>query len=220
MPLRCFRCGRTSHFASECFARFTVDGQPLGGATGYKHPRADSQRPHSTRRSGVYVLNWPDGRIYVGKSQDIDRRIRQHAEEMGVRPIEIPALTQPIAGDFESWERNETLEQMQRHGIEKVRGWMYTSTDLTEEQRDSIHSQIAEKYDLCRFCGQKGHFADRCRLRKDGDEKQDELDAGSSDEESDIGCQEDSPGDESDQSYQEYGLEDESDDSSQYDDYD
>lgn len=189
MPPRCFRCGRTSHFASECFARSTVDGQPLFT---YRHA---SNKQQTTKRSGVYVLQWPDGRIYVGKSQDIDRRISQHADEQGVQPREMPTVTQPIIGDLESWERNETLEQMQRHGVERVRGWMYTSTELSEEQLDSIDSQIAEKYDLCRLCGQSGHFASQCGVRRNainneiqGQSGEDESESSGRDNDSQISC--------------------------------
>lgn len=184
MPLRCFRCGRTSHFANECFARSTVDGQPLGS---YRHTKKQEQ---GTKRCGVYVLQWPDGRIYVGKSQDIDRRIRQHADEKGVQPRELPTLTQPIMSDLESWERNETLEQMQRHGTERVRGWMYTSAELSEEQLDSIDSQIAEKYDLCRLCGRSGHFANQCSSTGNNESLDHESEHDGSDDDSEESGQE------------------------------
>lgn len=154
MPFRCTRCGRASHTASNCFARSTIDGQPLLRSIGH----VESHR----KRVGVYVLQWPDGNIYVGKSQDIDTRIQQHTREKGARPQELPTMTPAILNDLESWERNETLEQMRRHGVEKVRGWMYTSVNLSQDQIDSIDSQLAEKYDLCRVCGQMGHFASRC----------------------------------------------------------
>ena len=110
----------------------------------------------------------PNGMLYVGKSSDIDKRIGEHASgtvactsSWGI-PREVPTLTPRIDVDNESWERNETLEQMQRNGIDKVRGWMYTTQELTDEAEEGIVSQLCEKYDCCRLCGSGGHFVSAC----------------------------------------------------------
>lgn len=190
-PISCTRCGRIGHSLQDCFARSTVDGQSLqaGGHTGaakmYRGPvsginnkgqvsgKYEGQGPPKRKRqvpkrSGVYVLQYQDGNIYVGKSNDIDARIRQHASRSVQctsgwqgSPREIQPIT-PSLDDYESWERNETLERMSQHGVEKVRGWMYTSLHLSEETIESIDAQLCEKYDLCRLCGMKGHFASAC----------------------------------------------------------
>jgi hypothetical protein len=166
MDVNCFRCGRYGHYANECYAKTFAHGKRLL----HEHEEEwittkRKQYPftkHSTR-SGVYAVKLNDGKIYVGKSQDIDLRIAQHAQSKGSL-TEIPIITKPIVNDFESWERNETLAQMKRHGIEKVRGWMYTSDVLTKSDITSIQEQMREKYDLCRICGKSGHFASDCKL--------------------------------------------------------
>jgi hypothetical protein len=122
---------------------------------------------------GVYVLESGDGLFYVGKSNNIPARIEQHrtgdggaafSQMMGsFKPV--PPLTAGSANDLESWERNETLQRMWTYGIDKVRGWMFTSPHLTEEQKQAAFGQVCEKFDLCRKCGRTSHFASACYAR-------------------------------------------------------
>jgi len=122
-------------------------------------------------RKGVYVVKTiPSGIYYVGKSSNIDRRIEDHKFGDGARCIlsnssicELSPITEGNIYDMESWERNETLELMRRYGITQVRGWMFTSTILSDQEIESAFRQICEKFDLCRKCGSKSHFADECR---------------------------------------------------------
>jgi hypothetical protein len=119
---------------------------------------------------GVYVLELKDGGFYVGKSGAIEERLRQHAgkKEPGAGAVcakgfvgRVPPLT-PRSEDLEAWERAETLARMYKHGIGRVRGWMYTSQEMSEAQREHAFAQICEKHDLCRRCGHGGHFAAEC----------------------------------------------------------
>jgi len=144
-------------------------------------------------------LQYPDGHVYVGKSHDIDARVAQHKAGVvsttsrwrGI-PKEIAPLTSAPGNDWESFERNETLAQMLKHGIEKVRGWMYTAPKLTENEEDAIKSQLCEKYDLCRKCGQAGHFAAQCRARpKQREEDDEDEDDDEEDEDHDYDDEED-----------------------------
>jgi len=166
----CARCGMSGHSIQDCFARTTCDGDELisPGQTGKRKRSVSEQRC----RSGVYVIKYQDGNMYVGKSNDIDARIRQHAaravkctSEWQGTPREVKPITSAME-DHESWERNETLELMSRHGVEKVRGWMYTTQELSQDTVESIDAQLCEKYDLCRTCGMKGHFASACPMNK------------------------------------------------------
>ena len=121
--------------------------------------------------AGVYTIGDVSGRIYIGKSSDIDKRIQEHASGAGTSFLDgtirkLPTITSGPKDDMESWERNETLEQMYQKGIQKVRGWMFTTSVLTEKQEEDAFKQICEKYDLCRKCGHNNHFADRCYAKK------------------------------------------------------
>jgi hypothetical protein len=115
---------------------------------------------------GVYVLELEQGRYYVGKSHCVEERLRQHAEGAGAACAKgylrrVPPLT-PRADDFEAWERAETLARMRRHGIGRVRGWMYTAPELGDAMREHAYQQVCERFDLCRRCGREGHFVSDC----------------------------------------------------------
>ena len=185
--MACFRCGRSNHFADTCYAKTSIHGKHLSYIHDSSYDDADytsdehverytqktarlTKRPRfTTRRSGVYVLRTSDGLYYVGKSTDIDARIQEHRSGGGASCIsgssfsEITRLlTSGSASDLESWERNETLQRMKLHGIENVRGWMFTEARLSHESRHDAFRQICEKFDLCRKCGRSSHFAERC----------------------------------------------------------
>lgn len=154
---RCYNCGNLGHYASECYF---LESRLL--------TRRDLVVP---KRRGVYVLQYKDGSFYVGKSRDIASRVARHAKCSTCKgtPVEIEPVTEPIYHDWESWERNETLELMRLHGIQKVRGWKYTMQCMHQSDIDDALSQIREKYDLCRKCGQANHFAMHCPLNQSFD---------------------------------------------------
>jgi hypothetical protein len=152
----CFRCGREGHWASECYAKTSV-----GNSLTAKGIR------------GVYCLTDSDGKLYVGKSDNISERIDDHKMGEGTRFLgqnlqRIAPETTPIS-DLESWERNETLTMMYKRGIENVRGWMFTTRSLSDDQKQDAFSQICEKFDLCRKCGRDGHFVTSCFARSKAD---------------------------------------------------
>jgi len=198
--IRCFRCRQVGHWADEC--QFVVSARRLVAKPTRASPYVigkprDRAGSHVVGRlkpaqfvlgggggaalaplppvggSGVYVLEMKDGGFYVGKSSDIEERLRQHAgkSDRGAGAVcakgfvsRVATLT-PRCEDMEAWERAETLALMYKHGIERVRGWMYASQEMTEQQREHAFSQICEKNDLCRRCGHGGHFAASCNVK-------------------------------------------------------
>ena len=120
--------------------------------------------------AGVYVLrNAESGVCYVGKSENMARRIDAHHRGYHGRTATLcreGARTTGSTADLESWERNEVLERMYRGGMDSVRGWRYTRTGpLSADERRSAKGDIVEKYDLCRRCGRNSHFAPACFAR-------------------------------------------------------
>jgi hypothetical protein len=148
----CPRCG-VAHLLLDCH------GNPPRGVRG---PARGGTAP---KESGVYALADGAGRVYVGKSGDIPRRVEEHrrANRFLDRATmrRIPTLTDGPRGDLELWERAETLAQMRRRGLGKVRGWRFTAGGA--EEREAAFREVCERFDLCRRCGRAGHFASACR---------------------------------------------------------
>jgi ribosomal protein L37E len=122
-------------------------------------------------RHGVYVLALQHGGLYVGRSNDIDKRIQQHCEGSGsawcrhqggvVR--EVATVHVGSSSDLASWEMNETVAQMLMHGFENVRGWEFTNcAALTSKECDTIKTIVMGQGNMCRRCGGEGHFATHC----------------------------------------------------------
>ena len=133
-----------------------------------------SKRLPKSIRTSVYVLELEDGRVYVGSSKDIPRRISQHNAGYGsaytkiYRPtgVQLPRLGN-IEGDGDAAERDETLRYMMIRGIPYVRGWKFARVDMPPEEFDEAEANIRELFDLCRRCGYKGHFCTHCRATFD-----------------------------------------------------
>jgi len=178
--IHCFRCGRKGHYSTSCFAKTSIDGEELdddNAKTSIDGEELDDESNEddddNKQVGGVYVLKSKDSNMfYVGKSNDIQARIKEHKsndenssaflkQKMqnfdSIKPLTIGSID-----DLESWERNETLHLMRIHGIENVRGWMFTTVNLSTEHKKDAFKQICEKFDLCRHCGRSSHFVNDC----------------------------------------------------------
>lgn len=122
----------------------------------------------------VYILELQGGRIYVGKSGNVGRRVGQHLSGGGSAFTKafpptghlLPRLGN-VRGCGDAAERDETLRYMFLRGIEKVRGWRYTTVDLTREMVNDAECNIRELFDLCRRCGGGNHFMGACSFEFD-----------------------------------------------------
>lgn len=141
-------------------------------ATPYRLYHGRASNNNACQQSGVYAIKTTtkDGShlFYVGKSENIERRIKDHKSGLGVGYMvggdtrRVALLTDGSHEDLESWERNETLQRMYKFGISNVRGWMFTAKDLSKDDVKTAFCQICEKFDLCRRCGRNSHFQNEC----------------------------------------------------------
>ena len=122
----------------------------------------------------VYILELEEGRVYVGSSRNLDRRIEQHQGGFGsaftkvYKPtgVRLPRLGN-ISGDGDAAERDETLRYMYQRGIPFVRGWKFTQVAMPPEDFEEAEANIRELFELCRKCGYKGHFITQCKATFD-----------------------------------------------------
>lgn len=122
--------------------------------------------------SGVYVLELnEEGFYYVGQSTNIEKRIQQHIDGKGsafckahggVKRALLPFTKR--RSRLTMWEQAETVHRMIRYGVNKVRGWEYTSCGpLSAADAYSLRQLVMGTYNLCRKCGRQGHFAKGCK---------------------------------------------------------
>jgi putative endonuclease len=122
--------------------------------------------------SRVYILELAQGRVYVGKSCNVERRIAQHASGTGAaftRAFPPTGNRLHRLGDVQqrigdAAERDETIRYMFLRGIDAVRGWRYCTVELSQRDRDDAEANIRELFDLCRRCGNGSHFMRDCKF--------------------------------------------------------
>ena len=118
--------------------------------------------------TGVYKLKLHYNKYYIGKSNNINRRIWCHENDNGSfwtkkHPVlyREPLLTN-YTNDTKLWELEETLENMYLYGINNVRGSMFTKYSLSREDKIIAALLYCEMYDLCRKCGSDKHYIQNC----------------------------------------------------------
>jgi predicted GIY-YIG superfamily endonuclease len=125
-------------------------------------------------REGIYILELAQGRVYVGHSSDMKRRLQQHMSGQGAAftkafpptGVLLPRLGM-VTGSSEAAERDETLRYMFLRGIPLVRGWKFTRVHMAEDEQRDAEENIRELFDLCRRCGHPGHFITQCKANFD-----------------------------------------------------
>ena len=142
---QCSRCGRCGHARADCYARMRANGARLGTP----HARARHPPGHArAQRGGVRPAERRAPSVRR-KSQSVAQRVQAHRAGDGTRFLEVSApqrqlqvLTRGTPEDLEMWERNETLAQMHAHGVDNVRGWIFTGATLTPPERASAVAQV------------------------------------------------------------------------------
>ena len=111
------------------------------------------------------------GKVYVGKSFDVERRIIEHESGSEFTKVYPPVGLLPrlgnVEGDCNIIERDETIRYMMERGVNNVRGWRFTRLQLSEEDFDDIDKEIKEILNLCRKCGRDDHFVSQCTIDDD-----------------------------------------------------
>tara|TARA_B110000977_G_scaffold166685_1_gene214692 strand:+ start:134 stop:481 length:348 start_codon:yes stop_codon:yes gene_type:complete len=90
------------------------------------------------RHRGVYVLRYQSGHFYVGKTENVQKRVGEHIQAATRRnygkiyKVDYDnSLLTPERSDLNCWEEDETIERMLEHGIDRVRGWEFLDREHT-----------------------------------------------------------------------------------------
>jgi len=120
----------------------------------------------------LYTLRLKDGKYYVGKTTDVQKRFKEHQNGSGAAwtreyiPVRLLEC-RPLKDEHD--ENNITKDYMKKYGIENVRGGSYTQVELPEYLHSALELEFRGNSDTCFKCGKHGHFAKQCP--NTGDEK-------------------------------------------------
>ena len=123
-----------------------------------------------SKNNGVYRLLLKNNKIYIGKSTNIEKRISKHFKNKGsywTRKFNVIkrlcTLTTYTNNPF--WELQETLENMNKYGIDNVRGSMFSKYNLDRNEKILAAQLYCEMNDLCKKCGSPDHFITQCKAK-------------------------------------------------------
>jgi len=117
----------------------------------------------------IYILQLESNKYYIGKTNNPDVRLDSHFNSNGsewtklYKPIEVSE----IISDCDSYDEDKyTLKQMEKYGIDNVRGGSFCQVELSEEQINLLNQMIKVATDKCFICGESGHFMNKCMESK------------------------------------------------------
>ncbi len=120
--------------------------------------------------TNIYVLLLKGGRYYIGKSNNVITRYKQHLKGEGsawtrkYKPVSIEHVINNVSA-FD--EDKITKEYMSKYGIDKVRGGSYADVVLSDFQVNALTMEICTANNLCNRCCRPGHFVKDCYARTD-----------------------------------------------------
>lgn len=113
----------------------------------------------------TYVIALANGNYYVGRTNNLQRRLREHKQGYGSEWTKKHGqcqLVQVYEDDNPFYEDMIVKKMMKEHGIEKVRGGAYSQINLPRNSVMMIENEIRSASDLCFRCGSPGHFVNAC----------------------------------------------------------
>ena len=123
----------------------------------------------STLPDSIYLLELTNGKYYVGKSKNVEKRYLKHKNGEGAQwtalypPIKEPIILKTNADIFD--ENTYFKKYVIEYGIENVRGDSYCQIQLSTEYKNQLIKDIDSALDQCYLCHKRGHFVNNCSLK-------------------------------------------------------
>ena len=136
----------------------------------------------------IYVLECEGGDIYVGKTDNGERRLRQHISGKGAKWTQKhkpERILNYYRNKKDIDEKKITERMMKKHGARKVRGGPYVKTKMTKSELRALEKKVGFKTSpakkpprkkatrtyRCGKCGREGHNRTQCYAKSttDGD---------------------------------------------------
>jgi len=111
-----------------------------------------------------YVLKLANGKYYVGKTKNVERRIQDHEDGYGcewTKRYKMKSVECVFESDDPMYEDYLVKQLMNHHGISNVRGGSYVQLKLPREQYMAIRRELNAANDKCFRCG-GDHFISEC----------------------------------------------------------
>lgn len=128
-------------------------------------PMINKKGKNINAKTSIYEIKCTDGKRYIGKTTNMDRRMRQYFTGNGAQVTRkfAPVSATQIAtcnGYFSNEvEQQITEEKIHKYGYGNVRGGCYTnSKTLTRGTKRPANN----KQNSCYRCGRYGHWATSC----------------------------------------------------------
>jgi hypothetical protein len=124
--------------------------------------------------TNIYILRLTNGKYYVGKTNDVQKRYWEHKVGKGAEWTRKypPECVQSIIRDASPFDEDRYVkEYMSKFGVDSVRGGSYSQTILDDAQKSAIEMELRCAEDTCMRCGRAGHFVATCYARTDVDGK-------------------------------------------------
>lgn len=117
----------------------------------------------------LYILSLENGKYYIGKTDDVNRRFLEHMSNKGsewtkkYKPVEILE----VIDDCDEFDEDKyTFKMMALHGIDNVRGGSFVQINLTKDEITFLQKRLNCATDKCIACGSEDHFIKDCPIKK------------------------------------------------------
>jgi hypothetical protein len=113
----------------------------------------------------IYVLKLVDNKIYVGKTNNLKKRLEDHKNGIGSQWTK----KYPYIGILETIYSTDSFDEdkyvkiyMNKFGLDNVRGGSYNTINLSEEEKKILNKELYTSNNCCYRCGRNNHFIKDC----------------------------------------------------------